>query len=273
MKFIKILKYNLSKIIAITERNVKIKTRFKAPILISFIAPIFTIIVPIFIIGKFFEYNTEFGQWNATNYLIYQFVAIQIITIKAVMGELPNWLKMEKIRQTLPSLIVAPFNKFNLLIANILSYFVYNSLPIVITFILCYIYYPISLLTVCFLFFLYILITLGFGGIGMILGIFVISNENFLTYANFCIGILIMFSCITFPYQIFPDVIQTFVNSNPFYYIFDVARVAWVEDNILTTLTNHPVHFLILIPFAIIPPIIGIPIFNIIYKKYGIVGL
>lgn len=273
MRIGKIIKYNLSKIAAITERNVKIKIRFKGPIIMRFITPIFTIFVPIFILGKFFEYNTDFGQWNATNFLVYQFVAIQVITVKGVMGELPAWLKMEKIRQTLPTLIIAPFNRFDLLIANILSYFIYNSLPLIITFILCYIYFPISFFTVAFLFFLYLLLTLGFGGIGMILGIFAVSNENLLTYFNFIISILIMFSSVTFPFQIFPEPVQTAINLNPFYYIFDIARVLWVEDNFLTTLVNHPIHFLILFTFAIVPPLIGIPIFNKVYNKYGIVGL
>ncbi|GAG84268.1 unnamed protein product [marine sediment metagenome] len=80
------------------------------------------------------------------------------------------------------------------------------------------------------------------------------------------------FSCITYPYELFPVVLQNMINLNPLYYLFDLIRYAWLEDDILLTLSIHFINLVIMILIAVILPILGVIIFNKAYKKYGISG-
>ena len=62
MKILNSIKTNISQILAITEKNIKLQTRFKFKLLISIISPIILIITPLFIMGKFFDFTSNFGE-------------------------------------------------------------------------------------------------------------------------------------------------------------------------------------------------------------------
>jgi len=267
-----IIKKNLTQIIAITEKNTKLRLRYKYGLIISFIIPIFTIIMPLIILGRIFDYNEQFGPWNGANYLAFLFIAYNILLLKDMIKEIPGQLRHEKFWETLPSLIIAPFNRFNLLLGMFLSHIIVILIPFTIFFILCYFIYPISFLTLLFVIEIYFLIAIVFSGIGLILGIFAVSNENILKLFIFSFDLIFWFSCVTYPFEIFPELIQQAINLNPLYYIFDLVRLGWIENNFILTITSHPLHLLIIITCAIIIPCIGVYVFNMIYKKYGIVG-
>ena len=108
--------------------------------------------------------------------------------------------------------------------------------------------------------------------LGIIIGIFAISKENYWHLLEFGLIIVFWFSCISYPFELFPELIQNVINLNPLYYIFDFLRLVWIEDNIGQSILLHPHNFLILIGLAVALPSIGVFIFNKIYKKYGIVG-
>ena len=75
------IKLQFIQIFAITEKNLKLRLRFKYQIIISFIRPIISILMPLIILGQFFELNAEFGSWNENTYLVFQFIAYQIFLI------------------------------------------------------------------------------------------------------------------------------------------------------------------------------------------------
>ena len=156
------IKRNLYQIYAIVQKNLKLKFRFKIPIIVSFIYPLISLIIPIIILGEFFEYNLSFGVWNKDNFLIYQLTAYNITLIIGIMNAFPSQLKIEKFWQTLPILIIGPFNRFILLFGIIISEIILISLPFSIILILCYLYYPISLITLFFIICLYLLIVFIF---------------------------------------------------------------------------------------------------------------
>lgn len=268
----KILRYNLSQIIAITEKNIKLATRFKFKFIISLITPIILIITPVFILGKFFEFSQNFGPWNARNYLLFIFIAYNIYLLFNVITEIQTQFYIEKYWETLPALIIAPFNKFNLLFGIILAHLTLISIPFILFLVICIVIYPVSLLTLFSILFTYLLITFIFSGIGFIVGIFTISNENMSTLLLFAIKIILWFSCVTYPYQIFPDFVQTIILINPLYYVFDFLRLVWIENNIFASISIHWIHFSIIAFLSLLLPIIGMYIFNLIYKQYGIVG-
>ena len=269
---IKTIKYNISKIIAITEKNIKLKLRFKFGIILGFITPILSVFLPIIIMGEIFEFNNHYGPWTSENFIIYQLMAYNIILIKGIMGQFPGQFMQEKFWQTLPGLIIAPTHRINYLFGIIFGHLITISIPFIIFFILTIIFYPVSFLTIIFILGLLTLIVLVFSGIGIIIGVFTISNENISILLNFGLSLLFLVSCITYPFELFPENIQNIVSLNPLFYLFDILRLTWIENNIFLTISSHIFHFVVLVPCAIIFPILGAYIFNIVYKKYGIVG-
>ncbi len=268
----KVIKNRLSKILALIEKNVKLNTRFKFAFIFSFITPIISILMPLIIFGQFFEFNPQFGPWNISNYLIFSFIAYNINLLKGIISEFPAQLRMEKFWKTLPALIIGPFNRYYLLFGIFFSHLILISIPFIFFFVIGFIYYPISFFTVIAILGTYFLIALIFSGLGLIMGVFAISNENVWRFLSFTINLIFWASCITYPFEFFPSLIQDFINLNPLYYIFDFLRLLWIENNFIITLTTHSLHFYVLISLTISIPLIGVKIFDKIYKKYGIVG-
>lgn len=272
METIKGIKNNIVQILAITEKNLMLDLRFKFTLIFSFVTPIISILMPVIIMGQFFNNNIEFGPWTQSNFLVYTFTAYNIFLLNRLISLYPGQFRIEKFWKTLPSLLIAPFNRFNLLLGIFLSHIIKIAIPFTIFFSLCYIIYPISFSTVLFVIFIYFLMALVFSGMGLIIGIFAVSRETIWKILAFSMTFIFWMSCITYPYEIFPDILQTVINFNPLYYIFTVLRFAWVENDAILTLTTHFDSFLILLISMIIFPIVGVYSFNVIFKKYGIVG-
>lgn len=268
----KTIKENLSQIAAITEKDVKLSLRFKIPFIINLITPLITILLPLIIMGKFLKFNPQFGPWSIDNYMVYPFIGYNIMLTSRIVYIFPLQFNLEKYWKTLSLIIIAPFNRFYLLFGIFLSHLIIVSIPFTIFFILCIIYYPISFITALSIIGIYFLIAVIFSGLGLILGVFAVSKESFFGILSFMFTWVLWFSCISYPFEIFPELIQSIINLNPLYYIFDFLRLSWIENNIMFSITTHFYHFLILIILTIITPFLGVYIFNYVYKKYGIVG-
>lgn len=259
-------------IFALVEKNLRLSLRVKFNVIISFLMPIISIAMPLIILGKFFTLNTEFGPWNESNYMVFQFIAYQILLMKMLINEFPAQFLREKYWKTIPALIIAPLNQYNLLFGIFFSHMILISIPFIIFFVLCWIVYPISFLTIISIIVLLFFIALIFSSIGLIIGAFAISNENIWRILSFGISMVFWLSCLIYPFEIFPNIIQQIINLNPLYYIFDILRTTWIENNILLSISYHPFNFLILFLTVLIFPIISVYIFKMIYKKFGIVG-
>ena len=155
-----------------------------------------------------------------SNYTIYIILAYIILLVQGIRSTFPRQFSREKYWQTLPALIIAPFNRVNLLFGIFFSHLIIISIPIVFFLVMCYIIFPISLISFFFIIGILLLIALIFSGIGIILGILAISKENWMPIINFSLGLLFLISCISFPFEIFPEIIQNIVNLNPLYHIF-----------------------------------------------------
>jgi len=266
------IKRNIIQILAITEKNYKISIRYKFSLVFSYVSPLISFIFPFIIMGSLFSFQENYGPWNAENYVIYIFIGYNILLLERIMHNLSSQFLSEKYWLTLQAIMIAPFNRFNLLLGYVLSHIIEIIFPFSIFIILCYIFFPISLLTIIMILFLMGCLLLSFSGLGFIIAVYNISNENIAQIVNFCLSMFLLFSCLSYPYEIFPSYIQFFVNKNPIYYLIDIVRLTWLENDIFFTLTNHPIHFLILIIFLFLLPTSGIYIFNYIFKKYGITG-
>lgn len=274
MKFFQNIHDNLSQIFAITEKNLKLSARFKVSLIFSFITPIFFILMPFFVMGTVFKLGalSEIGNWTTQNYLVFLLIAYNINLIKNIIYEFPSQFQMEKYWETLSSIIIAPFNRINLLFGILLSQFLLVSIPFTTFFIIGLILFPINWITIVFVLLLFFLILLLFSGIGLLIAVFAISKENIWKILVFSFDLLFWFSAIIYPIQIFPQFIQNYINLNPLFFIFDFLRLSWVENNIIFSLTTRPLNFSILLIFSISVPVIGVLIFNKVIKKYGIVG-
>jgi len=269
---LKKLKDNLSQILALTEKNLKLQTRFKFHIIFRVINPIIALMIPLVLMGTLFRFNSQFGPWTVENFIVYQFIAYQILLLRRLTAVFSEQFRTEKYWKTLPALIVGPFTRFNLLFGIFFSHIVMIAIPFTMVFTINLIFFPIDFLTILFMLLEYLLIALIMSGIGLMLGIFAISFENLYPVLGFLLNFVFLFSCVSFPYQIFPTFIQNIINLNPLYYIFDLLRLTWIENNIFITLTTHQFNFYILVSSAIILPFVGVYVFNITYKKFGITG-
>lgn len=272
MSKLKIIRENLSQILALTEKNIKLSLRYKLGLVIGYINQIIAIFMPLIIMQNIFDVRTSLGVWTSGNFILYQFIAHNISHISSISGRFPGQFRAEKFWKTLPALIVGPFNRFNLLFGIFFSHLIMISIPFSIFFIWGIIVEPISIITVLFILSTYLLIALIFSGIGLILGVFAISNENVWQILSFLLIFVFWFSCISYPFDLFPKFIQDIINLNPFYYIFDFLRITWIQNNVFLTISSFPFHVLTLIATSIVLPFIGVILFNIVYKKYGITG-
>ncbi|MEJ2249423.1 MAG: hypothetical protein P8Y97_07170 [Candidatus Lokiarchaeota archaeon] len=65
------IKHNISQVMALTEKNIKLQTRFKFQVVFGYINPIISIIIPLIIFRKIFDFNQSLGPWTNANYLIF----------------------------------------------------------------------------------------------------------------------------------------------------------------------------------------------------------
>ncbi|MFX0132287.1 MAG: ABC transporter permease [Candidatus Hodarchaeota archaeon] len=265
-------KSNASRVFTLVEKNLKLQIRFKSNFIYSIISPIFTIFLAFIVLGKIFESTTRLGRWNAANFYVFLLIAFKIELLRNIIHKFPNDFVMEKYWKTLSALMIAPINKIHFLLAFFFTHIIVIAIPFAILFILTYLIWPISFFTVIAIIFIYLLIDLIFSGIGLFLGVFAISEENYWRILDIGVTFVFVLSCITYPLELFPDYLQSIIRLNPLFYIFDIVRLTWLDNNILVTMSNIPLHFSILIISAISIPIIAIYIFRVVYNKFGIIG-
>lgn len=266
------IKFNLKQIFAIAEKNTKMTLRYKFVLIIGLFNPLIQLIFPFILMGQFFSYQDSFGPWNAENYIVYILIGYNVLLFQRVINIYGGQFLMEKFFGTLQALIVAPFNRYNLLLGYIVTHLIEVFIPFTIFLIIVYIFFPISPLTIIFTILLFLCLLLIFAGIGLFVGVFSIAKEGVATWLKTILRFVFLFSCISYPYQIFPLQIQIIVNCNPIYYIIDIIRLTWIENSVFYTILNHPIHFLMMALMLISFPLLGIFMFNYIFKKYGIEG-
>lgn len=257
---------------AIAEKNIQTQLRYKLPIIFSYISPIISMLMPVIVLGVFFELNAQFGPWTSYNYLIFVFIGYMIMLMRGMIQKFPGFLLEEKYMKTISALIIAPFNRFYLLFGYILSDIFLISIPFVIFFIISYVYYPISFFTFLIVVVFFFGVAIIFAGLSLVIGIFAISNENILSIFRFIFTFIFWASCVSYPYNIFPEPVQMFINLNPIYYIIDILRLIWIENDFILTIILHPIHIFVYFSSLMLLPIIGVYTFNLTYKKLGISG-
>jgi len=272
----KSVKRSLRQIIAIVEKEVFLALRVKATFFFRFLNPMIQLILFIFIFGIIFNIKSGYsiGYWNGSNFVLFLLLAYIVQFSKAINVKYRNSFVNEKYWKTLSAIMVAPVNRFTLLIGILVSQLILISVPLIFLFILALILYPISILFILLVFLIFISIFLTFAGIGLIIGVFGISYEELEPYANLILRFLFLFSCANYPKELFPPIIQSFIVINPFYYMFDLLRLTWYMGINYEEAISHitVIHIVMVLLLTILIPIIALVLFERIYKKYGITG-
>ena len=266
------IRINLNQILAIAEKNLKVILRFKFTLIMYYVNPLLQILLPLIVMNQFFNLNVQFGSWTAQTYTLFLFIGYNIILFRKIIGDIPNQLRTELYWNTLDALMVAPFRRENLLFGIILSHLFLISVPFCVFFILSCIFYPISIITMLTIIGLFFASLMIFAGAGLTVGAFYISNENIGRIMMTGIELIFWISCITYPFELFPNIFKGLISINPVYYLIDILRLTWVENDIFITIISHPFHIVNFILFTIIIPFLGVLMFNYIFKKYGFKG-
>jgi len=273
---IKSIKRYIRQILAFIERDIYLSLRIKSNFFSRFISPIVQLFIFIFIFGAIFNVKKghAIGYWSESNYTLFLIVAFCIQFSKPLTLKYKQLFINEKYWKTLSAIMVAPVNRFTLLLGILISELIVISIPFLILLALALILYPIPLFNILLILIIFFSIFLIFSAFGLMLGAFAISNEEYVVYLDIFFKFLFMFSCINYPKEIFPDIIQSIIILNPLYYIFDILRLTWYlginyEE---ATIFISPLHIIMLVSLTILTPIISLYLFNRVYKKYGITG-
>ena len=272
----KSLRRNLIQTTAIIERNIFFELRFKLALLTSFLNPFIQTLMPLIIFGAFFSINEsyDFGYWSSENYLLFLLIAFCIQFLKGIMENFRQMFFREKFWKTLQALMVAPINRYVLLFGILISEMILLSIPFVIFFIVALVIFPISILNVFLVLVLFFCLAIFFGSLGLIVAVLIVTKEGVYRVIKIGLTYLIWASCISYPLQIFPELIQNIILLNPLYYFIDLVRIVWmmgIDYNVAISYLS-PVHIVIVTTFTILLPILSVSLFNIFYNKFGITG-
>lgn len=270
------IKKNFVQIIAIAVKEVKLVARFKFGIFLNLGAPLLSIFIPYIIFGALFRYSgtIDLDYYNQNNYILFLFIAYALTYLLTIFNVYSSSFKQEKYWKTLKGLIIAPFNRYNMLMGLLVANLILKSVPTIVILTICYILFPIPPFT--FFLFLVVLLCIGiiFSGIGIVVGVFTITNESIAKLMEVGLDFLLYLSCVFYPLKMFPRILHPIFYLNPLYYVFDLLRLIWWSGiNFYEALSFiTPIHFISLVASVILIPFIGTYLFNKIYNKYGIKG-
>ena len=272
----KSLRTNIKQINALVERNIYLEFRFKLRVAIQFITPFIQILMPLIIFNVIFiiREDYQFGYWTGLNFILFLFIAFCIQFLRKIAANFVTFFNREKYWKTLQALMIAPVNRYVLLFGFLMSELILVSIPFAIFFIIAYILFPINIFFLLLVILGFLCLAIIFGCIGLIMGILLITKEGIYSVFNLGLTFLFWLSCISYPLQIFPEIIQSIILWNPLYYFIDAIRIFWLmglDYNLAITFLT-PIHIIIIVGGTIILPIFSVYLFNTFYDKFGISG-
>jgi len=272
----KSVRRNITQTSALIERNIFFEMRFKLVLFTSFLNPFIQILMPLIIFGAIFSIseNYTFGYWAGENYLLFLLIAFCVQFLRRIVENFRQLFFREKFWKTLQALMVAPINRYVLLFGILISEMILISIPFIIFLIIALIIFPISILNLLIVLVLFFCLSIFFGSLGLIVGVLVVTKEGLYRIFKLGLSFLYWLSCVSYPLQIFPEIIQNIILLNPLYYFIDLIRLIWmmgIDYNLAISFLS-PLHIFIVAIFTILLPILSVALFNVFYKKFGITG-
>ncbi|MBD3338489.1 MAG: hypothetical protein GF353_05250 [Candidatus Lokiarchaeota archaeon] len=256
-------------------KDIKLKTRYKMKYIFPIVVPFTSFLVPLLIFRTLFESMGEesFGIWTPDNYIIFILSGVFIVVLNRLLPIYGKDLLREKYWKTLQGIFLSPVNIYNILLSKILSELLLFILPLTFVFVLCFVLTNSSILTILFVLFIYVLASIFMASIGLAIGSFRMSVEGGYHFFFLVVNLFLVFSCYKYPQEFFPDYFQILIIINPFYYFWDIMRYCLIFG--VEYVIFNPAfigHFIMIILFSIISPVLSVLFFRYIYKKYGLTG-
>lgn len=272
----KSLRRNLTQTGALIERNIFFEIRFKIVLLTSFLDPFIRILMPLIVFGAIFSISGDysFGYWSGQNYFLFLLIAFCIQFLRRIVENFRQLFLREKFWKTLQALMVAPINRYVLLFGILISEMILLSIPFTIFLIVGFIIFPISILNLLIVLALFFCLALFFGSLGLIVAVLIVTKEGTYRVVKIGLSFLYWLSCMSYPLQIFPEIVQNVILLNPLYYFIDLIRIVWlmgIDYNLAISFLS-PLHIIVVTFFTILLPIFSVVLFNVFYKKFGISG-
>lgn len=290
-----------NKTIAIAEKEIKLELRFPFAFFTSiFIKPFLSLIPFLILYSALFGTGTSqlnsiitiilaketdpqlydllilqfvqknfFSSFNQTNYLSWLIIGTIIFSFsKNGFDAFLDRFNREKFWNTIQGTLLAPINRFLILIGYTIVVLI-DSILFFIAIMAIYVFiYQISITQIIILFLISFLMLLGSGGIGLIKGAIFISTETYHTLFELAQFFILFLSCYSIPLEYFPEFLRGFILFNPFYHGIELARnIIYGQFTPLT-----PFSLVYILIFAISAMLIGVYLFNKIWKKFGIHG-
>lgn len=256
-------------------KDIKLNARYKIKFLVAIIVPFTSFLIPFLIFRKIFEAigDETFGIWTPENYIIFILTGVFVVVILGLLSRYGKSLLREKYWRTLPGIFMSPVNIYSILLSRLVSELLIYVIPLTLIFILCFIITGASIITILAMIVIYLMAALFIASIGLAIGSFRMSIEGDYNLLFFFIKFFLIFSCYKYPREFYPEYLDFLIIYNPFYYFFDLLRIVLILgfENIIFD-PKYLNHFIILITFTILAPILSIWFFSYIYKKYGITG-
>ena len=270
------LKLNVKQILAISEKELKLHLRYGFKFALRYITPLVSIFIPYIILAKIFSLSEAFyfDYYTEYNFLLFLLIAYCINYMFGILNLYKETFRREKVWLTLKGLIIAPFNRFNLIVGLLITELIIIIPTITFFIIICYLLFPIPLISLLHFCSIFIAIIIIFMGIGVLIGVIDIVNEDISNLLSYSTKFISWLSCVTYPLKLFPRILQFFIRLNPFYYIFDLLKLSWWAgiDPIDAYKYISWQHYFVLFTMTIGIPIIALWSFDRIYNRYGITG-
>jgi len=223
----------MNNIFTLTKINIRIALRFKRSLIKTYIIPLIIVFLSSLILIPILNLIPQFGPWNKRNFLLIPFINCNVVLLQIIIINIPVQFNTKEHHELISTLMNSSFNRFNLFYGIILSHLIIISIPFTIFLVLCYIYYPLSLITLISILGLFLAIYIIFIGFGLITGVLEIHNKKRGIIITVCINVFIFASLISGGcFELFPDFIQIFIILNPLYYVFDLLYLIWLENDI-----------------------------------------
>ena len=257
----------LQQIIGVFVKEWKLMIRFKTAIIPKIVRPFMWVITPFLIYSVSFKAGfKDLGDLNEDNVLAFLAIGIVLYDIAAKMFEAFD-MKEEKYWKTVEGTLMAPMSRLTYFVGKslfVMSFFLVSDLPMLVT--ALYIA-GVSLKLILFLIFAIIATWLIWMGIGIIMsGISLFSEGVYTLFLLYGLWMVSMVSGVFFPVDILPDYLVLVGKMLPLYHAIYIARAPLIHASV------HWTSIVYLLSFSIIMPILGVILFNEMYKKKGIVG-
>lgn len=261
----------LKPLLATVEKELRLELRFKFSFIFSaFLDPLVNTVWFGILYFGFFSMGAK-PLWGVTKEGFIPFLVLGSLVnvfFSLGFGVFSYKLLYEKFWQTIEAFLVAPVSRFHLLMGLGLVELIRVSFALLLFLGLCFWLKPVSWEVVVLVPLILVGLLFGSLGLGMLRGVFTLTNENILPFFNILYWGWGFLSCFYYPVEILPRFLQPLCLVNPIYHAVTLIRHLWFDYPIPSVLVSS----LWVLGFSLLMPAIGVYLFNYLWRRLGLQG-